>query len=98
MPAWSAPGRGEPDWSERGSAAVDLGDLDAARECFAEAVRAERGNARHRYHLAVVEQALGEYGAAGASLTQALRLDPGMADASRRLALLAGRCDLPNGA
>lgn len=85
----------KPDWSERGSAAVDLGDLDAAKLCFAEAVKAERGNAGHRYHLAIVQQALGEYGAAGASLTEALRLDPAMADAARRLALLAGRCELP---
>jgi SAM-dependent methyltransferase len=57
-------------------------------------VQAERGNARHRYHLAVVQEALGELGAAGASLTEALRLDPAMADAARRLSLLAGRCDL----
>ena len=49
----------------------------------------------HRYRLAVVQEALGELGAAGAILTQALRLDPGMADAARRLSLLAGRCDLP---
>jgi SAM-dependent methyltransferase len=95
MPPHSVPRRREPSWSERGSAAVDLGDLEAARVCFAQAVRAERGNARHRYHLAVVQEALGELGAAGASLTEALRLDPRMIDAARRLSLLAGRCDLP---
>jgi SAM-dependent methyltransferase len=87
--------RRAPTWSERGSAAVDVGDLDAARACFAEAVRAERGSAGHRYHLAVVQEALGDFGAAAASLTEALRLDPAMAGAARRLALLAGRCDLP---
>jgi SAM-dependent methyltransferase len=85
----------KPTWSERGSAAVDLGDLHAARLCFAQAVKAERGNAQHRYRLAVVQQGLGELGAAAASLTEALRLDPAMADAARRLALLAGRCRLP---
>jgi SAM-dependent methyltransferase len=95
MPVHSASPRREPDWSERGSAAVDLGDLDAARACFAEAVRRDRRNPRHRYHLAIVEEALGDPGAAAASLTHALRLDPGMADAARRLALLAGRRDLP---
>jgi hypothetical protein len=84
-----------PTWSERGSAAVDHGDLDAARTCFAEAVRQERGNALHRYHLAVVQEALGEVGAAGASLTEALHLAPGLTEAARRLSLLAGRCSLP---
>jgi SAM-dependent methyltransferase len=49
----------------------------------------------HRYHLAVVQEALGEEGAAGASLTEALRLAPGLAEAARRLSLLAGRCGLP---
>ena len=95
MPASSAPRRGKPDWSERGSAAVDLGDLDAARLYFAEAVRRDPGDARHRYHLAVVEEGLGNLAAAAASLTEALRLDPKMADAARRLALLAGRGELP---
>jgi SAM-dependent methyltransferase len=97
MPPRSAPRKRGPSWSERGSAAVDLGDLKSARQCFAEAVREDRGNARHRYHLAVVQEGLGELGAAGASLTEALRLDPRMADAARRLSLLAGRCELPEG-
>ncbi|HEX6000156.1 MAG TPA: methyltransferase domain-containing protein [Hyphomicrobiaceae bacterium] len=87
--------RREPTWAERGSAAVDHGDLAAARECFAEAVRGERGHARHRYHLAIIEEALGNLDAAGAGLTEALRIDPGVADAARRLSLLASRCDLP---
>jgi SAM-dependent methyltransferase len=98
MPPRSASRRREPSWSERGSAAVDLGDLNAARACFAEAVRAERGEPMHRYHLAVVQEALGELDAAGASLTEALRLNPRMADAARRLSLLASRCDLPGDA
>jgi SAM-dependent methyltransferase len=81
----------KPTWAERGSAAVDLGDLEAARQCFLEAVRTERGDAQHRYHLALVEEALGNLAAAAAGLTQALRLDPTMADAARRLSLLAGQ-------
>jgi SAM-dependent methyltransferase len=85
----------QPDWAERGSAAVDHGDLEAARACFAAAVRRERSNADHRYHLALVEEALGDIDAAGAGLTEALRLAPAMADAARRLSLLAGRHELP---
>jgi SAM-dependent methyltransferase len=98
MPPRAAPRRRESSWSERGSAAVDLGDLETAGACFAEAVRADRGNAMHRYHLAVVQEALGDLGAAGGSLTVALRLDPRMADAARRLSLLAGWCELPGDA
>src|SRR6187401_1085293 len=98
MPPRTAPRRREPSWSERGSAAVDLGDLEVARACFAQAVRTQRGEPKHRYHLAVVQEGLGELAAAGASLTEALRLDPTMADAARRLSLLAGRCDLPGDA
>jgi SAM-dependent methyltransferase len=98
MPPRSEPRKRGPSWSERGSAAVDLGDLEAARQCFAEAAREDRGNAMHRYHLAVVQEALGDLGAAAGSLTEALRLDPGMADAARRLSLLAGRADLPGDA
>lgn len=94
MPARSAARRRRPDWSERGSAAVDLGDLAAARRCFAEAVRRDRGNARHRFHLAVVEEGLGNLAAAALRFTQALRLDPAMGDAARRLALIAARPEL----
>jgi SAM-dependent methyltransferase len=98
MPAQRTRTQRRPDWAERGSAAVDHGDLEAARQCFAEAVRRERMNAGHRYHLALAEEALGNLEAAGAGLTQALRLDPAMADAARRLSLLTGRRELPGAA
>jgi hypothetical protein len=67
MPAPTTARKRLPSWSERGSAAVDLGDLVAARQCFAEAARRERGNALHRYHLALVEEGLGAGAAAAAS-------------------------------
>ncbi|MBO0741208.1 MAG: methyltransferase domain-containing protein [Hyphomicrobiaceae bacterium] len=80
-------------WSERGSAAVDAGDLDLAKQCFARAVRDECSNARHRFHLAVVLEGLGELAAAARELTQALRLDPKREEAARRLAALFRRPD-----
>jgi SAM-dependent methyltransferase len=95
MASRTAPQRRKPDWSERGSAAIDSGDLEAAKQCFTEAVRADSRNARHRFHLAVVLEGLWELGAAGARLTEALRLDPRMADAARRLSRLASTCTLP---
>jgi tetratricopeptide (TPR) repeat protein len=80
-------------WSERGSAAVDAGDLALAKQCFLRAVKAESGNASHRFHLAVVLEGLGELAAAAQQLTHALRLDPKQEDAARRLAALFGRAD-----
>ena len=98
MPASSAPPRRQPDWSERGSAAVDLGDLDAARHVLR---RGRAGGPRQRQAPLSPGRrggGSGRLGAAAASLTEALRLDPAMADAARRLALLAARRDLPGDA
>ena len=78
-------------WSERGSAAVNAGDLATAKACFLEAVKAEGRKASHRLHLALVLEGLGEGGAAAQRLTEALRLDAASSDAARRLASLAGR-------
>ena len=80
-------------WSERGSAAVNAGDLELAKQCFSRAVRDESSNARHRFHLALVLEGLGELGAAARELTQALRLDPKREEAVRRLAALSRRSD-----
>lgn len=41
-------------WSERGSSAVDAGDLHTAKQCFSRAVKADSCNASHRFHLSVV--------------------------------------------
>jgi SAM-dependent methyltransferase len=98
MPAPSARTQRKPSWAERGSAAVDLGDLEMARHCFTEAVRREPHHAGHRYRLALVQEALGHLDAAAAGLTRAMRLDPGMANAARRLSLLAGRYRLTDAA
>ena len=78
-------------WSERGSAAVDAGDLDTAKQHFSRAVKAEGGTAGHRLHLAIVLEALGELDAAAQQLAHALRLDPQRQDAARRLAALLRR-------
>ena len=80
-------------WSERGSAAVDAGDLELAKQCFSRAVRDECSNARYRFHLAVVLEGLGELAAAARELSQALRLDPKREEAARRLAALFRRPD-----
>ena len=78
-------------WSERGSAAVDAGDLETAKQCFARAVKDEPGSALHRYHLSIVLEAAGELGPAAEQLAHALRLDPNRQDAAARLAALFRR-------
>ena len=85
----------KPTWSELGSAAVDAGDLAKAEQCFSEAIRTDRRNGRHHFHLALVQEARGKYGPATEHLTQALRLDPRDGDAARRLTVLIGRRPLP---
>jgi SAM-dependent methyltransferase len=82
-------------WSDRGSAAIDAGDLATAEQCFREAIKADRRNARHHFHLALVLEARGRFGAAAEHLTQALRLDPSDADAARRLTALIARRPIP---
>lgn len=80
-------------WSERGSAAIDAGNLDMAKQCFSQAVKADSCNTSHRFHLAIVLEGLGELDVAAQQLTQALRLDPKRQDAARRLAALFRRAD-----
>ena len=85
-------------WSERGSAAVDAGDLQAAKGYFLKAAKTDIRNARHRFHLALVLEGLGEIDATAAALTEALRLDQTMADAARRLASLVSHYALSDNA
>jgi SAM-dependent methyltransferase len=80
-------------WSERGSSAVDAGDLHMAKQCFSRAVKADSSNASHRFHLSIVLESLGELDAAAQQLTHALRLDPKRQEAARRLAALLRRAD-----
>src|SRR5262249_40060620 len=63
-------------WSDRGSAAVDVGDLGLAKQCFSRAMKEESANSSHRFHLAIVLERLGEIDAAAQQLTHSLRLDP----------------------
>jgi SAM-dependent methyltransferase len=89
---------GASEWAARGAAAVDRGDLAAARKCFLAAVQADSRNAQRRFELAVVVEALGETDHAAEQLTKALRLDPKMTSASRRLCQLLDRGTLPDSA
>lgn len=85
------------NWSERGSQAIDEGDLNTAKHCFMQATKAEKNVASHRFHLALVLEALGDFGGSAEQLSTALRLKPDMFEASRRLGSLIARHPLPAG-
>jgi 2-polyprenyl-3-methyl-5-hydroxy-6-metoxy-1,4-benzoquinol methylase len=86
------------DWAKRGSAAVDAGDLETAKRCLSRAVELDRGNAERRFHLAVVLEALEDCAGAAEQLTEALRIEPSLARAARRLSTLLSRSILPGNA
>jgi SAM-dependent methyltransferase len=85
------------EFSRRGAAAIAAGDLQSAAKSFAAAVRADDGNAEHRFNLAIVHEATGNARGAAEELTKALQIDPQMAAASRRLCWLLGKGKLPDG-
>ena len=82
------------EWARRGSAAVDTRDLETAKKCFRRAVELDRRNPERRFHLALVLEALEDYGAAAQELTEALRIDPRLTQAVRRLSLHCCRARL----
>ena len=84
-----------PSWLELGSSAVDAGDLATAEQCFTEAVKEDKKNARCHFYLAIVLEAREKFGPAAEHLTRALHLDPNDADAARRLSSLVSRRTLP---
>lgn len=80
----------------KGLEALKSGDLETAHRAFRAAVRNDPRVAMHRFRLAVVEEACGAREQAAEQLTWALKLNPGMADAARRLAaiLAGGKIDM----
>jgi len=79
------------EWARRGSTAVDARDLETAKKCFRRAAELDRRNPERRFHLALVLEALEEYGAAAQELTEALRIDSRLTQAARRLSSLLSR-------
>ncbi len=85
----------ENTWSKLGSDAVDRGDFSTAKNYFEKAVELAPRSAQQRFHLALVMEALADFGGAGEQLTEALRLQPNMLEAARRLGALVTRRSLP---
>lgn len=72
-------------WAQRGAIAISAGDLATARRCFRSAVKRDNRNARLRFQLALIHQALGELTLAAEQYTVALRFDATMQSAALRL-------------
>lgn len=84
----SSKARTKSDWGRLGLEAARAGDPQTALGLLERAVKAERRRAGHRFNLALVLEQLGAPGEAMVRLTEALRLDPGFAEAARRLSVL----------
>jgi SAM-dependent methyltransferase len=82
------------DWQALAFRAAELGDLSTARSAFARALSRDRCNAALHHNLAVVEEQLGAIDAAALLLTTALRFNPRMEGAARRLSRLLARFEI----
>jgi len=83
--------RARRDWVALGLDAARRGDHVGARTAFREALKRDPRNAALRYNLALAEERLGDIADAAAQLTAALRIDPRLTDAARRLGRLLMR-------
>src|SRR5437016_6458657 len=88
--ATQSPDLGEQEWTDRGNAAAQEGDYEAAAEAFEQAVAANPNDARARYNLALAHQYLGESELAIAGYRRAIDLDPQLIDAYVNLGNLYG--------
>src|SRR5690242_2879513 len=73
--------RDEQAWTDKGNAAAQEGDYNAAAEAFEQAVAADPQNARSRYNLALAHQLLQETELAIAGYRRSIDLDPELIDA-----------------
>src|SRR2546421_6925434 len=73
--------RDEQVWTDKGNAAAEIGDYEAAAQAFARAVELSSHNARARYNLALAQQYLNDPEMAVAGYRRAIDLDPQLTDA-----------------
>src|SRR6266700_3725507 len=80
----------EQEWTDKGNAAAQEEDYEAAAEAFQHAVDINPTNARARYNLALAQQFLGDSERAIAGYRRAIDLDPQLIDAYTNLGNLYG--------
>ena len=94
MTASSRRANGKPDWQALALRAADLGDLTTARAAFTKALSEDRRSPALHYNLALVEAQLSEIDPSARHLTAALRLNPRMEAAARRLSRQLARYEI----
>jgi tetratricopeptide (TPR) repeat protein len=82
--------RNAQEWMDKGNAAAQEGDYEAAAEAFERAVIATPEDARTRYNLALAHQYLGDAELAIAGYRRAIDLDPQLIDSYINLGNLYG--------
>ena len=83
------------NWAELAVQAAGDGDLEAAKRCFAKAVKVDKNDPILRFHYGVVLERLADFGAAAEQFTEVLRIEPTATDAARRLGRLVNQGALP---
>lgn len=100
VPATSAtaiPGampRAKSDWTRLALDAAKAGDYETAVDLFVTAISHDQRNPALRYNLAIVLERNGEIDDAAVSLTDALRLKPGMNEAAERLSRVLSKYEI----
>jgi len=82
------------DWARLAIDAAKAGDFQNAVDLFITAISHDRRNAGLRYNLAIALERNGEIDDAAVSLTDALRLKPGMSEAAHRLSRVLAKYEI----
>ncbi len=86
--------RAKTDWARLAVDAAKGGDYQTAINLFVTAISHDQRNAGLRYNLAIVLERNGETDDAAVSLTDALRLKPGMPEAAERLSRVLSKYEI----
>ena len=84
----------EQRWTDKGNAAAQEGNYEAAAEAFQHAVDANPNDARARYNLALAKQLLDDAEVAIAGYRRAIDLDPQLIEAYMNLGNLSSELGL----
>lgn len=88
------PDNAKTNWAQLGIDAARGGNYENAIDLFVTAIAHDKRNAGLRYNLAIALHRNGEIDDAAVALTEALRLKPGLTEATQRLSLILEQYDI----